>query len=227
MLEAAKHDPDATTRPILIVPYMWIGDFVRCHSVVRLLNARFPDRPVDVLTTAMVAPLLDYMPGVRKGIVFDLPRKRLALSAHRALAARLRAENYGDALIMPRTWKSALAAALARIPVRTGFVGEMRFGLINDLRRGEKALPRMVDRCAALALPGGAALPADWPHPQLVVPRADVSRWRERMGLAGRRRFEEHYAWDVIIEKHYRPLLKLTTDNRVRVSRNESGFDHR
>jgi heptosyltransferase II len=169
--------------PILIVPYMWIGDFVRCHSVVRLLNARFPDRPVDVLTTAMVAPLLDYMPGVRKGIVFDVPRKRLALSAHRALAARLCAENYGGALIMPRTWKSALAPALARIPMRTGFVGEMRFGLINDLRRGEKALPRMVDRCAALALPRHATLPADWPHPQLMVPRADVSRWRERMGL--------------------------------------------
>jgi heptosyltransferase II len=173
--------------PILIVPYMWIGDFVRCHSVVRLLTARFPDRPVDVLTTAMVAPLLDYMPGVRRGIVFDLPRKRLALSAHRALAARLRAESYGDALIMPRTWKSALAPALARIPVRTGFVGEMRFGLINDLRLGEKALPRMVDRCAALALPGHATLPADWPHPQLVVPRADVSRWRERMGLTDAR----------------------------------------
>ncbi len=30
---------------------------------------------------------------------------------------------------------------------------------------------------------------------------------RERLGLAGRRRFEEHYAWPVIIEKHYRPLL--------------------
>jgi heptosyltransferase II len=169
--------------PILIVPYMWIGDFVRCHSVVRLLNARFPDRPVDVLTTAMVAPLLDYMPGVRKGIVFDLPRKRLALSAHRTLAARLRTEGYGDALIMPRTWKSALAPALAGIPVRTGFVGEMRFGLINDLRPGEKALPRMVDRCAALALPKHAAPPADWPHPQLVVPREEVSRWRERMAL--------------------------------------------
>jgi lipopolysaccharide heptosyltransferase II len=175
--------PAAAGTPILIVPYMWIGDFVRCHSVVRLLNARFPGRPVDVLTTSMVAPLLDYMPGVRKGIVVDLPRKRLALSLHRALAARLRAEGYGDALIMPRTWKAALAPALARIPVRTGFVGEMRFGLINDLRSGEKALPRMVDRCAALALPKGAALPADWPHPQLVVAREEVSRWRERMGL--------------------------------------------
>src|SRR6516165_5196428 len=179
--------PATGASPILIVPYMWIGDFVRCHSVVRLLKARFPDRPVDVLTTAMVAPLLDYMPGVRKGIVFDLPRKRLALSSHRALADRLRTEGYGDALIMPRTWKSALAPALAGIPVRTGFVGEMRFGLVNDLRPGEKALPRMVDRCAALALPKHAALPADWPHPQLVVPREEVSRWRERTGLTDTR----------------------------------------
>jgi glycosyltransferase involved in cell wall biosynthesis len=30
---------------------------------------------------------------------------------------------------------------------------------------------------------------------------------RARMGLAGRRRFEEHYAWPVIIDKHYKPLL--------------------
>ena len=73
--------------PILLVPYMWIGDFVRCHTVVRLLNQRFPNQPVDVLTTTMVAPLLDYMPGVRKGIVFDLPRTRLAFGQHRALAA--------------------------------------------------------------------------------------------------------------------------------------------
>lgn len=29
-------------RPILIVPYVWIGDFVRCHSVVRVLKERFP-----------------------------------------------------------------------------------------------------------------------------------------------------------------------------------------
>jgi heptosyltransferase II len=174
-------------RAILIVPYMWIGDFVRCHTVVRLLKARFPHRPVDVLTTAMVAPLLDYMPGVRKGIVFDLPRKRLAWSLHRELAAVLRGEDYGDALIMPRTWKAALAPALARIPVRTGFLGEMRFGIVNDLRPGEKALPRMVDRCAALALPKGAALPADWPLPQLVVPAEEVRRWRERTGLGDAR----------------------------------------
>src|ERR1043166_4428304 len=140
------------TAPILLVPYMWIGDFVRCHSVVRLLKARFPQRPVDVLTTTLCAPLLDYMPGVRKGIVWDLPRKRLAIAEHRALGRRFAAERYGSALVMPRTWKSALAPYLAAIPERTGFAGEMRFGLLNDLRHGERRLPRMVDRCAALAL---------------------------------------------------------------------------
>src|SRR4051794_1446938 len=52
------------TRPILIVPYMWIGDFVRNHTVVRVLKERWPNRPVDLLTTSLCTPLVDYMPGV-------------------------------------------------------------------------------------------------------------------------------------------------------------------
>jgi heptosyltransferase-2 len=176
-------DGTAQDSPILLVPYMWIGDFVRCHSVVRLLKARFPNRPVDVLTTTLCAPLLDYMPGVRKGIVWDLPRKRLALGEHRALAARLAAEHYGSVLVMPRTWKSALAPFLAGIPKRTGFAGEGRFGLLNDLRFGEKKLPRMIDRCGALALPKGSALPADWPKPELNVLVRDAAEWRAGRAL--------------------------------------------
>src|SRR6202023_3542372 len=170
--------------PILLIPYVWIGDFVRCHSVVKLLRDQRPERPVDILTSTLCAPLLDYMPGVRKGIVWDLPRGRLALARQRALAERLRQEEYGSTLVMLRTWKSALAPFLAGIPRRTGFVGEMRFGLLNDLRGGEKALPRMVDRCAALALPKGATPPADLALPQLVVPHGVLPAWRERMGLS-------------------------------------------
>jgi heptosyltransferase-2 len=173
----------AQDSPILVVPYMWIGDFVRCHSVIKLLKARFPGRPVDVLTTTLCAPLLDYMPGVRKGIVVDLPRKRLALAEQQRLAARLRAEHYGTVLVMPRTWKSALAPMLAGIAERTGFAGEFRFGLLNDIRYGEKKLPRMIDRCAALALPKGADLPAEWPKPQIEVPAEQAAAWRAERNL--------------------------------------------
>src|ERR1700704_3975056 len=103
---------EGSTSSILLVPYMWIGDFVRCHTVVQVLRQRWPQRPIDLLTNRNNAPLLDYMPGVRKGIVCDLPRGRLPLGQYRALAARLRAEGYGTALIMLRTWKSALAPFL-------------------------------------------------------------------------------------------------------------------
>ena len=178
----ATEDRD-DTRPILIVPYMWIGDFVRGHTVVRVLKQRWPNRPVDLLVTSLCAPLVDYMPGVRAGIVWDLPRRQLALAKQWGLAAHLRERGYGTALVLPRTWKGALAPALAGIPERVGFVGEARFGLLNQWRWGEKALPRFIDKNAALALPDGAPLPREWPVPQLRVPAEDVARWRQANGL--------------------------------------------
>ena len=180
--DGVRVDPD-DTNPILIIPYMWIGDFVRGHTVVRVLKERWPNRPVDILVNKQVQSLVDYMPGVRKGMLWDLPRRRLALAKQWELAAKLRAENYGTVLVMPRTWKSALAPALAGIPERVGFVGEVRFGLINQWRWGEKKLPRMIDKKCALALPEGTRLPPEWPVPQLRVPAEEIARWRQAHGL--------------------------------------------
>ncbi len=135
--------------PVLIVPYVWIGDFVRCHSVVRVLRARWPDRPIDFITSSLCAPLLDYMPGVRKGIVCDLPRGRLPVGQYRAL-------------------------------------GELRLGLVNDLRWGERRLTRMIDCMGVLALPKGATPPAQWPLPEIAVPKQEVATWLERRGLSAR-----------------------------------------
>src|SRR5258708_24327366 len=179
---SATGDKD-DTRPILLVPYMWIGDFVRGHTVVRVLKQRWPNRPVDLLTTALCAPLVDYMPGVRAAVVCDLPRGRLALAKQWRLAGRVRERGYRTALVLPRTWKSALAPALAGIPERVGFVGEARFGLVNRWRWGESALPRFIDKNAALALPKGAPLPLEWPVPQLNVPAGETDRWRQASGL--------------------------------------------
>jgi heptosyltransferase-2 len=172
------------TRPILIIPYMWIGDFVRGHTVVRVLKERWPNRPVDLLTTSLCAPLVDYMPGVRQGIVWDLPRSRLAVARQWGLAKLLRARDYGTALVLPRTWKSAIAPTLAGIPERIGFVGEFRFGLINRWRWGEKAQPRFIDKNASLALPDGAPRPPEWPVPQLRVPPEEIARWRQAQGVS-------------------------------------------
>jgi heptosyltransferase-2 len=178
-----SQEPTRPPGPILIVPYVWIGDFVRCHSVVKLLRAKAPERPVDIVSSTLCAPLADYMPGIRQAVVIDLPRRRLGLPLQRQLTSRLREKNYAQALVMSRKWKAALAPFLAGIPLRTGFAGEARFGLINDMRVGERKLPRMIDQMGALALPKGARLPAEWPLPELKVPANEVARWRAQRGL--------------------------------------------
>ncbi len=179
-----SQDLTRAPNPVLIVPYVWIGDFVRCHSVVKLLRAQAPDRPVDIVSSTLCAPLADYMPGIRKAIVADLPRGWIGVAQQRQLAGTLRAEHYGQALVMSRKWKAALAPWLAGIPLRTGFAGEARFGLINDTRWGERKLPRMIDQMGALALPNGASLPDEWPLPELKVSARDVDAWCNRRGLS-------------------------------------------
>ena len=178
---AGKEDRD-DNRPILIVPYMWIGDFVRGHTVVRVLKQRWPNRPVDLLTTSLCAPLVDYMPGVRSGLVWDLPRGRLAWPGNGGWRAASR-RNYGTALVHAPDLEIGDCAGAGRHSERVGFVGEARFGLINRWRWGERALPRFIDKNAALALPDGAPLPPEWPVPQLRVPADEIDRWRQANGL--------------------------------------------
>ena len=90
---------------------------------------RLSTRQIEQIKRAMT-------PELRQAIMVDLPRKRLVLTQHHALAALLRQEDYEQALIMPRTWKATLAPFLAGIPVRTGFFGEARLFLRSGpLRR--------------------------------------------------------------------------------------------
>ena len=162
-------------RPILLVPYLWIGDFVRCHSVVKVLKERFPYRPVDIVSSTLCAPLADYMPGVRKAIVHDIPRRKLAYRENAALAEKLKPGHYGTSLIMSRKWKAALPSYLAGIPERVGFVGEMRYGVLVDIARGDKPAAQAVIRQIVDSLDNTLAATALLASAQGLDPRdADV-----------------------------------------------------
>ncbi len=176
-------DPD-DVRPILIVPYMWIGDFVRGHTVVRVLKQRWPNRPVDLLVTSLCAPLVDYMPGVRAGIVWDLPRSRLALARQWGLAEQLRDRGYGTALVLPRTWKSAHRARAGRHP-GTGRVcrrSQVRPDQPMALGR-EGAAPLHRQERGAGAARRRAAARRNGRCRSFRVPAEDASRWRQANGL--------------------------------------------
>lgn len=175
---------------ILIVGPAWIGDMVMAQSLYMILRRRYPDIGIDVLAPAWSGPVLRRMPEVRRAVEMPLGHGELDLSARYRLGRALRAERYDRAIVLPRSLKSALAPCFARIPRRTGFRGELRYGLINDMRPlDERLLPMMVQRYAALALdPGDPPLaPADIPHPRLEIDRANQQRLRAELGLASDR----------------------------------------
>ena len=155
------------TAPILIVPYVWIGDFVRVHSVVRLLREQAPDRPVDMVSSTLCAPLADYMPGLRRAIVVNMPRRGWACPAARTgRHICLRPSTDGQALVMSRKWRRRWRLA-RRHPGPHRFAGEARFGLLNDMRWAQRA-PSMIDQMGALLC--RRARPRRWPLPNCAVP---------------------------------------------------------
>jgi len=104
---------------------------------ITLKNAR-PDCQIDVLAPSWSLPLLERMPEVAKAIAMPLSHGQFGLLDRIKLGRKLRAEGYHQAIVLPNSWKSALIPYFAGIPVRTGYIGECRWGLLNDARRLDK-----------------------------------------------------------------------------------------
>ena len=171
---------------ILIVAPSWVGDTVMAQPMFRLLHERHANLTLDVLAPPFTLPLLKRMPEVRHSIVARFGHGELKFVERRRLARELQVERYDQAIVLPNSLKSALIPLLAKIPLRTGFRGEMRYGLLNDVRRlDERALPKMVERFAALALDRGAMLTKPLPAPSLSVNTVNVKIIIEKQILTG------------------------------------------
>ncbi len=158
-----------TPPTILIVGPAWVGDMVMAQSLFKLLRQRDPAPRIHVLAPGWTLPLLARMPEVEKSIEQPLGHGRLGLGQRRLLGHLLRANHYAQAIVLPNSWKSALTPWWADIPRRTGWRGEFRYGLLNDLRILDKqSLPMTVQRFLALGLPAGE-IPVDIPPPRLQV----------------------------------------------------------
>lgn len=168
---------------ILVVAPSWVGDMVMAHPLLTVLKRRDADAEIDVLAPGWVLPLARRMPEVSGTVESPFGHGQFALGARQRLARELAPRGYAHAIVLPNSWKSALVPWLAGIPRRTGYVGEFRYGLLNDARRLDAGrLPRMVERFVALGLDNGAPLPDPLPRPRLA---ADPQRRRELVGRLG------------------------------------------
>ncbi|EKD78188.1 MAG: hypothetical protein ACD_42C00008G0003 [uncultured bacterium] len=155
---------------ILIIGPAWVGDMMMAQVLFRLLRQHNPACEIHVLAPAWSEALLSRMPEVNKSIVLPVGHGQLQLAKRYQFAKQLRAEKYDQAIVLPNSFKSALIPYWAAIPVRTGWLGECRFGLLNDIRYlNKKIFPKMVERFAALAFARDMMIPANCPTPTLCI----------------------------------------------------------
>jgi heptosyltransferase-2 len=124
------------------------------------------------------------MPEVRSGIEMPLGHGVFGFGERRRIGRALREREYARAIVLPGSWKSALAPWFAQIPRRTGFRGEMRYGLLNDIRPlNESLLPTTAQRFVALAEDGPVTQAPVVPTPRLTVDDANGQRLIAELGL--------------------------------------------
>ena len=170
---------------ILIVAPSWIGDALLAQPLFARLKQKHPDALVDALAPLWTAPVLRRMPEVAEIIDAPFAHGELALAARWRLGRTLRERAYEEAFVLPNTFKSALVPFFAGIPVRTGFVGELRHGLLNRVHRlHEKALPLMAERYAQLAEEPGEPPLRPLLDVNLRVDHANLAGALNRLGLS-------------------------------------------
>ncbi|MGS4299625.1 ADP-heptose--LPS heptosyltransferase RfaF [Serratia marcescens] len=161
---------------ILVIGPSWVGDMMMSQSLYRTLKAEYPSAEIDVMAPAWCRPLLARMPEVNQALAMPLGHGALGLGERRRLGRALRANRYDRAYVLPNSFKSALVPFFADIPQRTGWRGEMRYGLLNNVRVLDKAaFPLMVQRYVALAYDKGRIQRADDLPQPLLWPQLQVS----------------------------------------------------
>jgi heptosyltransferase-2 len=171
-------------KKILIIGPSWVGDMVLAHSLFQSLKAQNPDTIIDVAAPAWTLPLLDRMPEINHAIALPFKHGQLALLERIKFGRSLKTKGYTQAILLVNSLKSAILPLAAGIPLRTGFLGEFRHGLLNDIRHLDKSkLPRTVDRFVALGLDKqGQALP-QISNPKLIADQNNALRVLEKNGM--------------------------------------------
>ena len=178
-------DSHPNSEKILVLGPAWVGDMVLAQSLFTTLKQQNPNCQIDVAAPAWTLPLLERMPEVTKAIALPFKHGEFAFGERIRFGKSLRKAAYTQAIILTNSLKSAILPFAANIPRRTSFLGEMRYGLINDIRPLDKTkLPRTVDRFVTLGLAKKAELPSKSPNPKLIANQKSASTSLAKLGHA-------------------------------------------
>lgn len=171
---------------ILIFSPAWVGDMVMAQTLFKVLHQQYANITIDVIAPPWPYDLLQRMPEVNNHYRIEVQRGKFSWQARRDIANTIKDQHYDWAITLPITWKSALNGYWSDAPKRTGFLGEMRYGLLNDKRALDpQKLPYMVQRYVYLGMDPAARIPVlkDIPSPRLSIDNNNAANWLEKLQI--------------------------------------------
>ncbi len=171
---------------LLVVVPNWIGDALLAQPLLARLHEKHPGVRIDALAPAWVAPVVRRMPEIAEVIETTFRHGALELRERWRLGRSLRSRGYDQAIVLPNSWKSALVPFFADIPIRSGYIGESRFGLLNLPYRKPKGRGPMALHYAKLSEKPGKAPAEPLPQTRLRVDLKSSEATAARFGLEGR-----------------------------------------
>lgn len=196
---------------ILVVAPSWIGDLVMSQCLYKAIKAIHPDASIHVLAPKWCLEVLNRMPEVDRAILMPIGHGSFAIKARYVLGKNLKLANYDQAYVLPNSWKSALIPFFANIKKRTGWKGECRYLLLNDIRTNKTNFPLLVERYSALAyakndmksnadittiLPP-ALITKNLPNPTLLFSKFQILSTTNTLGLCPGAEFGPTKKWPV------------------------------
>lgn len=155
------------------------------HALIKLLKINDPKCSIDVFALPVLHPLIRRMPEVNNMITSTLVHGNIKLWTRFKIGKTLRKNGYDQAYLIPNSFKSALVPFFANIPTITGFKGEQRQLLINDLRLLDKTkLVTMVERFVYLGYPKNSNPPNLLPLPQLLISNDELKNTMQHLSIA-------------------------------------------
>jgi heptosyltransferase II len=220
---------------ILVIAPAWVGDLVMSQTLFKLLKKQYGDNlELDVCATSWSGGILSRMSEVNNVIANPFAHKELSLLKRIKLGKSLINKHYDQVIILPNSFKSAIIPFFAKIKKRTGFIGECRYGLLNDIvRLDRQKLPLMVDRFCALANSSEKLLHIG--YPQLIINQDNQQKLITKFNLdhtqpiiafcpaaeygPAKRWFPEHFAKlaDMLIKDNYQVII-LGSDKDVAIA---------
>jgi heptosyltransferase-2 len=120
---------------IIIFGPSWIGDMVMAQSLFMNLLKRNKNVEIHLAAPEWSVGLCKKFPEIKKVIPLSFKHGRLDLIKRISLSLQLRNEKYTEVIYLINSFKSVFSTLFSNIKVRTGYLGEFRYLLLNNIHR--------------------------------------------------------------------------------------------